>query len=441
MKNELQHIDKIFLDAATDDASEFSTKKGWRILKIKLLLSEIMTLNFVNINWAYLIYPGIFLLMISFYLVYFDTKTDEHEEMNATVFTNLPQHLEEPGGFNNNNPSLTETKQATYSKPGRIADTENPVLTDRNKQSYSGGMQQQNITVTNPKGIQHPDTGNKNDAIKPKLLIAVLGIEGETSATNHASFRLTETTKASSVSDQVKENGSVHNFMLGLNAGLVFPLNQSSSTESMRQPVWLSGINFRYSRNYFFIETAIELCYYESFLNSSYRYDSLLGIITSSGYEIIETINDEGETVLERQYTSNLTPVYDTLSSDDFVTINANSTVLCIPVRVGTTVFRSRNFYTAVFAGVAFKLLLNKNQSLPQFDADNRRIIEYETNPAINYNPEIYFQAGLLLGYDISKSFSLEVKSSYNHILGGNSTLLQSSKANIQAGFGLNFKF
>jgi hypothetical protein len=86
-------------------------------------------------------------------------------------------------------------------------------------------------------------------------------------------------------------------------------------------------------------------------------------------------------------------------------------------------------------------MLLNKNQSLPEYGTENRKILAYETDPVISYEPEFYFQAGLLFGYDISKSFSLEIQSSYNHILGGNSNVYQSSTSNIRAGIGLNFKF
>ena len=437
MKNKLEHIDKVFLNATADDGAEFSVNKGWKLMNLRLLLGEITSLNFVNVNWIYLIFSGILLLLFSSSLLYFgvDGKKEDiqntsssPEALHATKESNssLSQYEVSPNIQNQTSPHITSIKKNF------------PV---QNKHNTSSTVQNQNTSVTTQDEAKDFKHENQLETIEPRTVFSGIIAQDEVPTNVLTDIHLSPDVTVQNASIPEKQNDSSQNFLLGFNAGNVFLLNEAGSKEDIQKPILFVGLNLRYCRPHFYIETAVEFSCYESVLNSSYRYDSLLGTITSSGYEIVETVNEDGETVLERQFHSELTPIYDTLSSKDLVRIESKSTVLYIPLRVGTQLFLRNNFYTNVFAGVVFKLLIGEKQSLPEFGTENRKIIAYETNPVISYEPDFYFQAGLLFGYNISKSFSLEIQSSYNHILGGNSNTLQNSESNIKAGIGLNFKF
>ncbi|MCF6170806.1 MAG: hypothetical protein L3J66_07520 [Bacteroidales bacterium] len=440
MKNKLEHIDKIFLEGA-ESTTQFSAKKGWRTMKIRLLLSEIMAFNFVNVNWNYVVYAGILLFLFSFSFIYFNRNEIMPQEMSKTISTET---------------AFPKTEKNDNRTPHQTAQTETPQIKGRpetpqispakakpalqNTKSVFHGKQEQKYSKTKPPSY-FVSGAQLMKMVQPKKYAGQISGFDELplAATRNSHLAVSEKLNDVVVYKQAEKRPS--RFSLGTNAGSVFLLNESASAEEIRQPLWFGGFNFRYNKARFFVETAIEFSVYKSAVNSTYRYDSLLGTIASSGYDIVEVTNDAGEIVLERQYHSELITVYDTLSSNDEVTITANSSVLCIPLRIGAKIFQTGRFYSAVYAGAVFKILLVKNQSAPGFGSDHRRIIEYETMPVVNYNPEFYFQGGLLFGYDISKSFSLEISASYNHILDGNSTNLQISKSNIKAGFGFNFKF
>ena len=442
MKNKLEHIDKLFLEGAAADAVNFSTKKGWRGMKIRLLLSEIMALNFANVNWSYLIYAGLLLLLFSFSFFYFNRNENTLPEISKTISieTVIPE-TEINDNQTQHESSQTETHKNTENQaPQQIASVKTDLLaeneqantTEKQQERFNIAKQSSNSIVSNTHGIywMHPKKYSGQLSIPEEpLTIATRTSHQDVSA------------KLKDMPDAEKQDKLPSRFLLGVNTGSVFLLNEAESAVDIQKPVLFAGINLRYSRPNFYIETAVGFSYFESILNSTYRYDSVLGTIASSGYEIVEVTNDDGEVVLERQYRSELVTVYDTLSSNDEVAISSNVVIICIPLRVGTRILKHGNFYTNVFAGAVFKMLLNKNQSLPEYGAENRKILAYETDPTISSEPEFYFQAGLLIGYDISKSFSLEIQSSYNHILGGNNSVYQSSKSNIRAGIGLNFKF
>jgi len=435
MKNKLEHIDHLFLDAA-DDASNFSTKKGWRAMKVRLLLSEIKAFNFTNVNRTYLLIAGLLLLLFSFTFVYDHTRGNREPELteaNSSVL--ITDNTEKEEILPEDEASQTETYSMTDKRVTQQTILVSTNSQQKNTQHSANIKEQQQLTIATP--VVKLNTSKTNEI--PSAKVKNSGLHDEPTASISKSFRQNLSTEKETILIPEEQTNPTPQFLLGLNAGFVFPLNESASIENIYQPVWMAGINFRYNRKHFFIETALAFSYFESDLNTTYRYDSLLGVITSSSYEIIETVNEAGETVLERQYTSELTPVYDTINSSDQVAIHAHSTLLHIPLRVGFPVFRSGNFYTAVYAGAVFRLLIARKQDAPQYGANKQPIIDYETNPVINYSPEFYFQGGLLLGYDISKSFSFEIYSSYNHLLGGNSTYIPA--ANIQAGLGIHFKF
>jgi hypothetical protein len=440
MKNKLEHIDHLFLDDAADNASDFSTKKGWRTLKVKLLLSEIKAFNFTNVNRTYLLIAGLLLLLFSSSVIYYRTTGNQNLELTETAIPIVSSPLtEENFHFPADETAQRTGSRLTDNQPDQQITAVHSSAAHKNEQGVRGIEQQQFASNQKPAFERSSAQTSKIKKIKSKKLSTDFGLKAKSSAPIFSKTRTASNIEAESFYVPEEQTNPTPQFLLGLNAGFVFPLNESVSTENIYQPVWMAGINFRYNRKHFFIETALAFSYFESDLNTTYRYDSLLGVITSSSYEIIETVNEAGETVLERQYTSELTPVYDTISSSDQVTIHAHSTLLHIPLRVGFPVFRSGNFYTAIYAGAVFRLLIARNQNAPQYGANKQPIIDYETNPVINYSPELYFQGGLLLGYDVSRSLSFEIYSSYNHLLGGNSTYIPA--ANIQAGFGIHFKF
>jgi hypothetical protein len=442
MKNKLEHIDKLFLEGAASDAVNFSAKKGWRGMKIRLLLSEIMALNFVNVNWGYLIFAGLFLLLFSLSFIYFNSNEIPAPEMGKTISTetvfpetekNSHQILHES--------SQTETHKITEVQAPQQTSPIETGLSAKNAQSNTAEKQQERFNIAKQPSNSIVSNAHGIYRMPPKKYSGQLSLPDEPSSTATRTLHPEVSANLKDMPVTEKQESRPSPFLLGFNTGSVFLLNENNPAEEIQKPILFAGLSLRYNRPHFYIETAVEFSYYESVLHSTYRYDSVLGTIASSGYDIVEVTNDDGEVVLERQYRSELVTVYDTLSSDDEVAISGNAVVLCIPLSVGTRIFQHGNFYTSIFAGAVFKMLLNKNQSLPEYGTENRKILTYETDPVISYEPEFYFQAGLLFGYDISKSFSLEIQSSYNHILGGNSNVYQSSTSNIRAGIGLNFKF
>ena len=441
MKEEPDYIDKLFVDAF-EETNEVSSNEGWNALDKKLFLSELKSFNLVNVDRRYWYFSGAGLVFAA--MLFIGINQNSHQELmiNAIATDEISLVLPDEK-LESNNQSTTEisfgerAENPKSDNNGRIFETKQDLCLENQTNERNGNsrddMREVQITEMSPfiKVSSLKIRPFANRLINNKETIA-------NSTTYAKSFE--DEQEAKLAAGQHKEKRSSR-FALGLNLGSVWVIENNLQQERIDEPVLFAGLNFRYNTPSFFIETSFDFSYVKSVYRTNYLYDTLLGKMIAPGYDVIEVVNSSGDTVLERQFHTEIISVYDTLSSKDQVGISSRSSVLSIPIHVGTMLYHRGNFYTSIFTGVMTKLYLTKQQSVPQFGFGYREIIDFETSPTNSLAPEFYIQGGLVFGYQVLSRVDLEFKSTYSHLLGVNSNALQNSKSNLQINFGINYRF
>jgi len=441
MKEEPDFIDKLFV-SAFDETNEISTEEGWKKLDKKLFLSELKSFNLVNVNWKYWYFSGAALLVLAILLISLNQIPPEIQTDNIITSTETPSVLQiEADNSGSENPSEIipdKTAENSFSY-------DDDLTTKTNIQGHS-----ENQINDHQKNIGYNISRMQITESRSQLKIIHLKSRSYTGSLINSSELVQTTTTHENVFE--KENDPIQTFRqvqttspsyysLGLNMGSTWMFENNRQPERINQPVLFAGINLRYNKHSLFVETSFDFSYFKSVYQSAYLYDTLLGEMIAPGYDIVEVINSSGDTVLERQFHSEIISVYDTLSSKDQVVIKSRTAVLSIPIHLGTSLYQRGHFYTSIFTGVMLKILLVENQTFPQFGSDYTKIIGFETSPTKSLTPEFYIQGGVMFGYQVLNRVNLELKSTYSHLLGENSTSLQTSKSNIQINFGINYSF
>jgi len=441
MKEDNDFIDKLFT-SAFDETDEASSKESWKKLDKKLFLSELKSFNLVNVNWKYWYYSGAALVALAILLLSLNPINPEIQTDNLITSTKTPSDSQVEAGSSGIENSSKIIADKTAENAFRLDDD---LVTKNNTQT-----QAENQIYDHQKNVENNNSGMQLTESRSHLNIVHLKSRSYTgSLINSDKLFQTSTTHDNTFekkNDPIQTFGQVQTanpsyYSLGLNLGSTWMFENNRQPEKINQPVLFAGINLRYNKHSFFVETSFDFSYFKSVYQSAYLYDTLLGEVIAPGYDIVEVINSSGDTVLERQFHSEIISVYDTLSSKDQVGIKSRTAVLSIPIHLGTNLYQRGHFYTSIFTGVMLKILLVENQTFPQFGSDYTKIIGFEISPTKNLMPEFYIQGGVMFGYQVLNRVNLELKSTYSHLLGENSTSLQTSKSNIQINFGINYRF
>jgi len=441
MKEELNNIDKLFVNA-WEESGGTPPAEGWDKLEKKLLITELKSFKFANVQRKYW-YISTAATVIAVILLYnlIQNQPNTQQPIARTTIDNSVQTPKEMLNSNSRKPNQQEPVITKIDSTTRAEETSKTVSASQS--TVYKVIEHQNNAVTDmerkERATARPDlliNPLKSRILQNNLINSKESCIVRTNLHQQNNYR----TENHSFSEQIPLE-PVSYYTLGINLGSTWMIENKQQQEKINQPELFVGINLRYNTPILFLETALDLSYFRSVYQTNYLYDTLLGKMIAPGYDIIEVINSQGDTVLERQFHTEIISIYDTLSSKDEVVISSHSTVLSIPIHLGTVVYRHGNFYTSVFTGVMTKVYLIKNQSLPQYGSDYREIIDFETSPTNSLTPEFYIQGGVMFGYQVVDHANLEIKSTYNQLLGDNKSTLQKSKSNIQFSLGINYRF
>ncbi len=448
MQNETEHIDDIFRKGVAEEPVEFETESRWKGLSNRLLLNEILELDFTNVNRTFLYSAIVVLFLISLSIPVIITTSDNEPKSKVSNHNHINP---------NNTISVSDrinTENTVDSKINETSDnyiTGNTQIIDETPEVINEVINKETIFVTTEKPTVNTTI---NNSFEP----ASLGHGYKTNICSMLSYKNINLINVHTVDTEIvsrntdnkiatgneindKADNSSEYFSLGIGIGSTWVLNENEQCYVTKQPIFDGGINVKYNTEKYFITAGLTVNRAKSTFNSNYTYDTLLGRDLVMGYEIVEVINDNGDTVMERIYYSGLHEVYDTLQSTDQVGITSYTTALSIPLNIGAMVFRHNRFSISATGGVMLNVMIGNNQQYPLQSNMNKKVIDFETSPSIIYEPVFYIQAGLLFEYKVSDRFNMELNSNYNHKIGHHNMLSQYPLSLIRMGFGVSYSF
>ena len=439
MKNELENIDRLFRDLDVDETATYTIRKRWRLLKWKLFYTELSSMNLTNVNWNYWYVSGIAAILLFLFIYPFDVQNsteivDGIENINHSVIQHQPD-----GEIN-----TTTHSNKSYTDEKKILQVENPineneslgVINEEPSTSDKANQIKQIETENQPTETYKASNQNLTFLASRNVTINVTNTDNEISS--NGNLQPKETGTISPKSD-LNNNTKPDYFSIGAQIGAIYFPENTPELETIYQPGIYAGVNLRYNRKKLFISAGLDFSSYKSEYQSTYLYDTLLGTLTTTGYDIVDVIDQNGDTIQERNLRSEIVDVYDTVNSDDYASIRASSTVFAASLSIGSHIYQYGNFYTAVFGGIMMKVLVSRNTSVPNVNEEDRNIIRLVSEQQSYHSTEFYLQGGLSLGYHLSRQVSIEISTSYNHILGSDANA-HFPLSGLRAGFGVHYK-
>lgn len=324
MKDELKNIDKLFVNA-WEESGDTPPVEGWDKMEKKLFINELKSFNFVNVKRKYRYISAVAIVIAAiflFRLIQIDSGNQKSIvgiaiDTSGQATEEIPDsNIQKPNPQNPINTIIGSPTQTEES--GKIVtgdqSTENEIFT--NKEYTTTYMVKKESLTTRPALFINP--------LKSRhLQINLTAFSESCLVRTTVDQQNNKRTENHSLYEQIPVEPSSY-YTLGVNLGSTWMIENNQQQEKINHPELFVGINLRYNTPGIFFETALNFSYFRSVYQTNYRYDTLLGKMIAPGYDIIEVVNSQGDTVLERQFHTEIISIYDTLSSQDQVGISSH---------------------------------------------------------------------------------------------------------------------
>jgi hypothetical protein len=396
-----EHIDRIFVEAVNELYSDVQNASKWRKLKSKLILQDLFSwssdkmLKIALLTFIFFVIAGLVTIAI-----YSDHKKAVPAINNIGELKILPGVNESLNDINSSaNPESIQKlniEATSFDQHINFVSSESAEVIqlrkDKNRLKTANEKKRQDHYV------EYMESRNMNTFDIPTSLKA---------------HRITQE-KNRTENKSVQEPKNEFEILIGASYNADIKIDKMNESV-LPSVIHSAGLDFKYQTEKYYIESSVYFSHFKYTENFGYFYDTLIGQIVSARYEIVPIVNDLGDTVLRKIYEDALIDIYDTLKSKDQLQLETRSTLFRIPISVGINIYHRNNFSASVFGGVTLNVLINKQQTVPEYSNSNQDIVKLDRDQMNSLLTQFYLHGGVAINYQVSKRMNLVLSTSYNY--------------------------
>ena len=423
-----EHIDRIFVEAVNELYNDVPNASKWRKLKYRLILQDLFSWSsdkMLNIALlAFIFFATAGLVSIALYIDHkkavpainiIGELTIIPEIREALNSINSPANPESIHKLNGEATAFDQNINFISSESAEVIQLKKNKnkLSTANEKTHADRRQYQYIEYLESRSMSTFDT--------PISLKAPRFTQEKNRAENN------------SLQDKKNE----FEILIGASYNTDFKIDNLNESV-LPSAIHFAGLDFKYQTEKYYIESSVNFSNFKYTENFGYCYDTLIGQIISARYEIVPIVNDLGDTVLRKIYDDALIDIYDTLKSKDQLQLETRSTLLRIPISIGKTFYRQNNFSASIFGGVTLNVLINKQQTIPEYSNSNQDIIKLDRDQMNSLLTQFYLHGGVAFNYQVSKRMNLGLSTSFNYGIASKNVQIQpftSSLVHTKIGF------
>lgn len=171
-----------------------------------------------------------------------------------------------------------------------------------------------------------------------------------------------------------------------------------------------AGISFAARNSRFLLETGFifsEIEFTDDFDIKYYSYQYLGPVVCIESFHEIQEVNEEGDTIITRQYYPEVIEMYDSTFNETEKPDNVTISKIEIPFTVGSRLLDRGRFFTDAKAGLEMAVISKKIYHLNTVNNEKTRFVAIENNQPETYTVKWKYNLALRIGYRLNEKISV----------------------------------